>query len=267
MASRILSLILFALLTVTTAGHTGQTASPDFNPPAELEIERTWTLIVQGNSVGVIRGTTRVEDIGGRPFIRQQFGGVVGVRPGVSLNTRETLWVGPNGMERFAARFQETGSTDVSTMKARLEDDILSFDLTMKEGDPVYTDSFIKDLDYHWSTAYIDLDRQDFKENQPFSKKILDIYALESREVNGVYLGVETVEQGGHTLECRKVKFDYGEVKGIMWLAKDEFGWFLVKEEAETHGQPFEMYLDEYTRKTASNAPAAPAKKSTDFRF
>ena len=226
-----------------------RTAWCEFNPPRDLEIERTWTLMAYDESVGVIRGTSRVEEIDGKIHVRQEFGGMVGIRPGTSLRSVETVWIGPNGMERFKGEFQETGSEDISTMDARLKDDILTFDLIMKEGDPVYKDEFVREVDYNWSTSYIDVDRQGFEMNKPFKKKILDIYALESRPLEGELLGIETVEQGGHRLKCHKIKFDYTEVKGIMWLAKDEFGWFIVKEEAESHGVPFQMYMDEYTKK------------------
>ncbi|MCG8636844.1 MAG: hypothetical protein MI863_23635 [Desulfobacterales bacterium] len=242
-----------------------------FNPPGDLTIERTWTMMAFGESIGVIRGITRVEKLDGKVYIRQEFGGMVGVRPGVSLRSTETVWIGPRGMERFKGVFQETGSKEVSTMEARLEDDMLTFDLVMQEGDPVYSESFVRDMDYNWSTSYIDVERQGFELNKPFKKKILDIYALESREVQGRLLGIETVEQGGHRLECHKIRFDYTEVKGIMWLARDEFGWFIVKEEAESHGQPFQMYLDEYTKKQTADTPKKASGEASgdkkDFGF
>ena len=150
-------------------------ARAEFNPPRNIEIERTWSIIAYGESIGVIRGTTNVETIDGKLFVKQKFSGMVGIREGVSLHSDETVWIGPNGMEKFKGIFQETNSQDKSSMDAKLEDSLLTFSLTMKQGDPVYTESFTKDIDYNWSTAYIDVGRQGFEKGKPFKKKILDI--------------------------------------------------------------------------------------------
>lgn len=239
----------------------------EFNPPCDLEIEKTWSMMAYGESIGVIRGITRTDTINGKVYIKQQFSGMVGIREGVSLHSSETVWIGPGGMAFFKGTFQESGSRDKSTMDAKLEGDALSFDLTMKPGDLVYTESFIKDFDYNWSTAYIDVYQQRFQKNKRFKKKILDIYELKSKEVTGVYLGTQMVEQGGHRLECHKIQFDYGDIKGIMWLAKDELSWFLVKEEAEGGGVPFQMYLDEYTKKKKETVSQKKASDKNDFGF
>ena len=76
------------------------------------------------------------------------------------------------------------------------------------------------------------------------------------------------VDQGGHRLKCHKIQFDYGDIKGIMWLAKDELSWFIVKEEAEGNGVPFQMFLDEYTKRQKDTSPNSKnTKEKTDFGF
>ena len=240
----------------------------EFNPPSDITIERTWTMVVQGESVGMLRGEAQAVTVDGKILVKNRIGGMVGIAPGVQLNSVETVWVGPDGVEIFKGTFQETGSPDKITIDAKLSDDIFTFDLVMKPGDPVHSEGFVKDLDYHWSTAYMDVGRQGFKKGEPFEKKILDIYALKSKVVKGLYMGTETVKQGGHSFQCSKIKFDYGDVKGVFWMARDELGWFLVKEEAETEGTPFQMYLDEYTRKKKKAVTEkADNKNKKDFGF
>lgn len=238
-----------------------------FNPPLDLEIERTWTMMAYGESIGMIRGTTNVDNVEGKLFVKQRFSGIVGVREGVSLHSDETVWIGPEGMEIFKGIFQESGSPDISTMAAKLDDGILSFDLKMKQGDSVYTEDFIKDFDYHWSTAYINVSRLGFKKDEKFKRKILDIYDLKSKVITGEFMGIESIQQGGHQLECHKIRFDYGHIKGIMWLARDELSWFLVKEEAKSDGVAFQMYLDEYTKRKKGSYQPKETSQTADFGF
>ena len=239
-----------------------------FDPPDDIKIERTWTMIAYGESIGMLRGVSQVVRKGGKKLVENKIGGMVGIAEGVQLNSNETVYLGPGGVEIFEAFYQEVNRSDRIVVKAKLIDDIMTFDIIMKEGDPVYSEDFVKDIDYHWSTAYMDVGRQGFQKGHNFEKKILDIYALKSKVVRGSYLGTETLKQGGHQFECHKMTFDYGDVKGTFWMAKDDLGWFLVKEEAETGGVPFQMYLDEYIITKKSTEPSRKEQTTgKDFGF
>lgn len=242
-------------------------ALADFDPPMDVVVERTWTMMAYGESIGMIRGVIKPEKVNGKVLVKYDLNGMVGIKPGVQMNSHEIVWAGPDGVEKFKGTFQIKDDPTITTMDASLVGENLEFELTMKQGDPVYKESFVEDLDYHWSTAYIDLDRQNFKPGQKFKRKILDIYELKSKNIAGIYYGEEKVVQSGKTYNCHKIKFDYGDVKGIFWMAEDDLGWFLVKEEAETHGTPFQMYLGENTRRKVESTVSETAKPKDEFGF
>lgn len=64
-------------------------------------------------------------------------------------------------------------------------------------------------------------------------------------------------------LDCRVVRFDYNVVKGTMWIAKDEFGYFLFKEEAKAKEGAFQLIMDEYRKETISLNKSDPHKENT----
>lgn len=257
--------IILCLLTFAAPAWSGE-----FAPAMGVVVERTWTMTAYGESIGMIRGIIKPEKIDGKVLVKYDLNGMVGLEPGVQMNSHEIVWAGPDGIERFKGRFQVVDQPDVTTMDARLNGDSLEFELRMKEGDPAYKESFVKDLDYHWSTAYIDVDHQNFVKGKTFNRKILDIYELKTKDIEGVYYGTEKITQSGKTYTCHKIKFDYGDVKGIFWMAQDDMGWFLVKEEAETHGVPFQMHLGENTRRKVTDDDTkseGAAKPKDEFGF
>jgi len=259
-----ISLMILCLLAVASPVWGGE-----FNPPMGVVVERTWTMTAYGESIGMIRGIITPEMVDGRVLVKYDLNGMVGIEEGVQMNSHEISWVGADGIERFKGRFQAVDDPVVTTMDAVLKGDNLQFELVMEEGAPVYRESFVKGLDYNWSTAYMDVDSQDFKKGETFNRKILDIYALKSKDLEGVYYGTEKVTQSGNTYLCHKIKFDYGDVKGVFWMAQDDLGWFLVKEEAETHGVPFQMHIGENTRKKVETEKESdkPGKGKDDFGF
>ena len=236
-----------------------------FDPPKDLVIERTWSMIVYGEVVGMIRATRDVRTTGGRPLIRYHMNSMVGVEQGKQINSQETVWIGPAGMEIYKGVFKETGQEAAIHLDGRLTGDTLKMDIRMAPDQPAYPVSFVRNVDYHWSTAYMDFERMNFQKGVQLKRKILDIYSVESKDVTATLLGTETVKQGGRSIRCNKIKFDYGDVKGIFWMATDELGHFLVKEEAESHGVPFKLVLDEYRKETAGKRKKPEPKK--DFGF
>ena len=261
---RLLLLLLILLLLHT------QQAACEFNPPDNIEIERTWSMIAYGETVGMIRSVRKVDKSLGRILIKDELASMVGIAPGIQMNAVETSWLGPEGLEKYTSTFKETNKKDIIRVDGELNHKTKLFNmvLRMNETDPPYPVEFMKDNDYHWSTAYIALGRLNLVESKKYQKKILDIYHLESRDVEVEYLGMEKTEQGGHTFNCHILRFDYGSLKGTFWLAEDELGYFLVKEHAVATEGPFKLFLDEYEKRPLNTSKSTTKKKKNqDFAF
>jgi hypothetical protein len=96
-------------------------------------------------------------------------------------------------------------------------------------------------------------------------RKIYDMYSVMLRDNKMSILGEETLDVSGYSFECDIVRFDYGLIKGKLWLSKDPSGnSFLVKEEADSdHYGAFNMDMTDYS----TLAPSEKEKPAGEFGF
>jgi|GEM_PF-6549580 len=103
---------------------------------------------------------------------------------------------------------------------------------------------------YHFTSLYMPIGRLDLSEETSV-KRFIDFgddhFTIHENKMTLV--GRETVRMGEISFDCQIITIDFGHIKGRLWIAKDKWGYFLIKEEANLEGTgPFEITLVQYRR-------------------
>lgn len=170
--------------------------------------------------------------------------------------SQETTLVHDGKILLYNALFDENG--EKTEMRAYSEDGWLILEGKTKDED-FATWNTIEEDKYDLSVANIPFDLLQLTEEESV-RKILDLYSAQVKDNKMKILGKETLTVDEKKFECDIVAFDYGEIRGTMWIGKDELGYFLVKEDAKSDIGDFQMLLDSYTEKEKN-------KKETEFGF
>jgi len=239
---------------------------PDSKQSDLPEFQSTYQMEAGGypfSSIECVRKTTikdgkkvSVENANGIAYIPNEDGTTS------NSTSEETVSFNEQHILSYKGKFTENDQT--TTMEAHVNDGKLYLMGRMSENDLALTQDF-ELTGFDFTTAYVTPNFFKDADKKKVTKNIFNFYGPEIRPNNLEFLGKETVEMVGQTFECEKVTFDYEIIKGTMWIAKDDVGYFLVKEEAESaeYG-PFQMKLTSYNK--AGEGEETPAQQ-TDFDF
>ena len=230
---------------------------------AEDVYKLSYTMSSGGYPFGSTVSTRKIVDVNGNKMSEDNL--VSAMRPGTGSDATtsrsdETVTTNKGAIHSYKASFTSDGQ--ITTVNATVEGDKIIVRGKVSEGDiGVWQDFKLKDFDYTTSslrTKIIDNLKKGINK-----LKILNFYEVTIFDAVLEFLGTEKIKVSGKELECKKVKFDIQTVKGTMWLAKDECGYFLVKEKATSEDGPFELTLTEYKKEGEGESE----ESGSDFGF
>lgn len=102
--------------------------------------------------------------------------------------------------------------------------------------------------DYDFTSLHIPMDKLKLGKKETV-KRFLDFgdENFTNHKNKMKLVGKEKQTIGDFEFDCQIVAIDFGHIKGKMWIAKDKFGYFLLKEEAvSTEMGPFTMKVVDY---------------------
>lgn len=242
--------IVCLLISLTACSQKKEQLKDDssFNPPKNIQIKRTYAMKSSGVKIGKMESTRQVDTTKDELLIKDIANSLVGLNQAYDSKANETFWISKRGVEEYNGKFTDVKNGKTSTIDFKLEGDVCYFNSKTPSEVGVYRQEFIRGKDYHWCSIYVDPTNRELKKGKEYKRGLLDVSFARTMKLKEKFLRMDKFKLGKQVFDCYVLYMDYGHVKGEIWIAKDELGWFLVYEDAIASEGPFELILDGYTK-------------------
>lgn len=209
-------------------------------------VQLTYEMGSQGMTFGSSNMTRQIIERDGKKFLQEKTSSNLMLSVQNTVGSEEVALLTLQG-ELLEYNARHTQKEEVFRVRARLDGNKLKFWAGEGDGE-MYHWKDVKKKDYDFTSVHIPFDRLKLKKGKTVIRHfiMLDDENLKIYKNKMKWKGTEKQKIGDREFECQVIDIDFGVIKATLWVAKDDLGYFLLKEEGEGSFGPFTMKCVDY---------------------